>query len=334
MVCSVYFLLVLARDNHAFVVNPYLLSVAALTLLIGLSDYVRLYLACRSSVATLNAVDQRLAVVDVTNNESLLASFADYSIATITAPPIPYRIYLKNKDYLVNLWNLRGSEIGIVPSGIVKDGIPKVILERVNDFGHLSKSDFIGLVVSAARSLADTVGKPMPDSVHVFGLTGFSGVPVYELKMFQKSVLWRQLVLRLNPSPEDARHELAIVKRISAENVDVLAYSPLEEPFVSRGALFYYHANIQTNDELSPIDDFVVRFLESTSTSDFANYFNKFFAGLKSVAKVYDSIGDYSVMTIAEAFAAMHDRLPPTYVLDLRSVPYSMTSDEVSVSVK
>ena len=328
---TVYFLLVLSRDSQTFTVNPYLLSLAALTLLMGSFDFISLYFACRSSVGTLNVVDQRLDIADMTNNESLLASFADYSIASVTAPPIPYRIYLKNKEYLVNLWHQRMTKNNLFSSINKAGNIPEVVLEDVITFGHLSKDDFLNLILSAARSLAETARKPMPNSVRVSSLIGLSGIPVFEIKMFQKGVLWRQLVLRLNSSSESAKNELAILKRISAENVDVISYSPLEEPFVSQGALFYYHANIQTNDELSSLDDFVIHFLDSPKPRNFTNYFNKLFTGLKNVAKVYDSIEDYSVMSIAEISTEMQNRLPPMYVLDLRTMPYSLNGDELCV---
>lgn len=328
----VYILLVIGRDKNTIMVDPYLISLAALTFVMGLIDYVKLYIACQSSVALLNEVDRRLDKGNERNDESLLADFTDYSIATVTAPPVPYRIYLRHKEYLIALWSQRQQEKSLDETKFVVSGESGVVFEGVSSFGHMTKKQFESLVNDAAKSLAEQASRSMPIPVIVSVLRGFSGVPVFELKLYQDGVLWRQLVLRLHFPPQNAHKELLTVKRISRENADVIAYCPLEEPFVSQGALFYYHANIQTNDELYPIDEFVLRFLRESNQIDFSNYFSKLLQGLLSVVKVYEGIEDYTTISLAQALPTMLTLLPPMYILDLRSKHYDFSDGMLTVS--
>jgi hypothetical protein len=53
------------------------------------------------------AVDRRLERIDGSHLEPLLAVFSDYGVATASAPPIPTRVYTREKDRLNDAWSKR-----------------------------------------------------------------------------------------------------------------------------------------------------------------------------------------------------------------------------------
>jgi len=332
---SVYLLLVLSSSGSPIVVNPYLLSLAAFTLAMGILDYIRVYVGCKRSAELLFAVDERLDRVDVEAMDTLLANFADYSIASVTAPPIPYGIYTTHRPYLIELWDQRQSgQSSIPPVRLVEGYSPTIVLDENALPAHISRERLLDLLRQVAVTLSEQSGKQqLPTSVAVARLPGLSGTPVLEIQFFQGSRLWRQLVLRLHESVAAARRELEAVKKISSENVELLTYRPIEEPFISQGALFYYHANIQTNDELLHADDFAEQFFRG-DLADFEGHFERFLEGLRSLSKAYDAVSDYSVMPVSEMLPKFLENVPPSYVIDLRTMALELEGTSVRIPVK
>ncbi len=330
---AAYVLLVLAPTEPGLRLNPYVISLGALTLVLATADHSRLYLACRSAVSLLLEVDRRLDKVDIKSAPALLANFADYSVASVLAPPIPLSVYLRNHEYLRRLWAER---VGTASKGKSEVAQQSTTVPVEVDEGAvppwLSKATLVELLQEAAADLARAAGKPLPGRIEVARITSLSGTPVFDIKVYQGSLLWRELILRLLRSVEDARKELAVVERITNENVDVIAYCPFREPYISRGALFYYHANIQTNDQLFHIHDFVVEFLSSPK-NDFDSYFMKMLAGFRSVCRVYEGMTDkYGLRNVADELARVHQSVPPSFVLDLRRVDYRVTGKEITAA--
>ncbi len=317
--------------SHSLIDRLVLLFVASNIFIFVIIDYINVYLSCKSSIMLLHEVDQLLDRVDVSNYDTLLANFADYSVATLNAPPIPYNLYIRHHSYLKDLWRQR---LGKMDANTHIQGVSVESLlfnydEHILPSWILSK-DFSSLIRSAAIDMSRSSDKPLPSKLSISRLHGYSGTPVYEIKMYQGNILWRQLVLRLHDSPAKARAELDIVRRITSEMADVISYTPLEEPYISKGALFFYHANIQTNDQLCSIYSFVERFID-TEANDFNDYFNKMFMGIKSVSKAYNNIRDFKLETFANTFSRINWGMPPAYILDLRKGEYTIDDNLIKI---
>lgn len=75
----------------------------ALSTLIAL-DLLGQALAWRTAASEAERVDRRLDTTNETSLEPMLAIVADYAVATVSAPPIPDRIYQGEKERLNELW--------------------------------------------------------------------------------------------------------------------------------------------------------------------------------------------------------------------------------------
>lgn len=324
-----FLFLVVLPGAGRLIMNPYVVCLGAFTVLSGLVGYLETLLSCHSGVDLLLAVDQRLDKADIDSLDVLLANFADYCVASIIAPPIPFYIYKKNQTHLREMWDQRlkakngGGKQLLIPTQVSVELDDRKLPPWVN------KQDLLDIIQLAADELACLSEKRSVSRVTVGRLAGLSGVPVFDIKVYSDKMLWRQLVLRLHRSAHDAKHELDIVKKISQENADVITYVPFDEPFISRGALFFYHSNIQTDDQLVYAHEFVLEYIRSGAT-EFDNYFTKMLYGLKSVSRVYDRItGKYDLVTFQEMLPSLMDSLPPTFIIDLRSARYNATNGDL-----
>jgi hypothetical protein len=82
------------------------LLVAVLSLLIS-ADVLGHALSWHSSSQLANRVDHALDSVDLERVDALMAAFADYGVATSSAPPIPTDLYEKMRDRLNRSWQER-----------------------------------------------------------------------------------------------------------------------------------------------------------------------------------------------------------------------------------
>jgi len=332
-----YVLLVTRPEENLKILNPYLLTLGALTFILGLVDYFNIWLSCKSAVNLLTEVDQRLEKIDIDNFEILLANFADYGIASVTAPPIPFKSYKQNQKRLKELWDQRIGKIEEKRSEALLS-VPssaRPIIELADSIipSWITKENFSTLLFSVSGELSNrATGNYSINKITVVKIESLSGVPVFDIQLFCDDVLFRHLILRLHKDPDKARKELGIIKKISDEGVDLVSYTPLEEPFISQGALFYYHVDIQTHDQLFHINDFVISFLENSSP-DFESYFNKMLLGFKTIANVYEKIsGNYSPKSLSDCLTNMKQSLPPTYILDLRQMQLEVKDNFLTVS--
>lgn len=330
-----YALLVTRPDPSVKVLNPYLLTLGALTFILGLVDYFNVWLACKSSVSLLTEVDQRLEKIDIDNFEILLANFADYGIASVTAPPIPFKSYKQNQKRLKELWDQRIGKIEQQRAetilSVSANSRPSIELEDSIIPIWISKDKFSHLLFAASGELSNQTNYSTT-KITVSKIESLSGVPVFEILLYRNEIVFRHLILRLHSDAEKAKKELGIIKKISNESPDLVSYTPLEEPFISQGALFYYHADIQTHDQLLHIQDFVISFFENSSP-DFENYFNKMFAGFTNIANVYEKIsGSYSPQPLTDSFAKISQSLPPSYILDLRKSTLEVKDNSIIIS--
>jgi len=331
-----YVLLVTRPATNIRVLNPYLMTLGALTFIIGLMDYLNVWLACRSSCSLLSEVDQRLEKINIENFEILLANFADYGIASVTAPPIPFKSYKKNQKRLKELWRQR---IGVFEKqksealySVSISSRPTVDLNDSIIPVWISKDKFLNILFEVAGVLSNRTNNYSITKIAVIKIESFSGVPVFDIQLFSDEIVFRHLILRLHKDSLNAKKELAIIKRISDESVDLISYTPLEEPFISQGALFYYHADIQTHDELYFIHDFVISFFEN-SLPDFESYFNKMFSGFKNIAYVYEKIsGNYSLKSLSDSYSRICQLLPPTFIIDIRKTILDIRDNSIIIS--
>jgi len=331
VICVSLFFFGIDLWSHNNSINIYPLVLASVIFAWGMIDYMYVYSHCKSSAILLHEVDQRLDNVDVWSHDALLANFADYSIATLTAPPIPYKLYLKHHSYLKGLWSQRLSGKNDITHNEGVDLNDLLIdFEKYIIPPWIEENAFLNLLQSAAIEMSKISDKPLPSKMAVNRQPGYSGTPVFEIKLYQGNMLWRQLILRLHKTPEKAKAELDIVRKISNEMVDVVSYCPLEEPFISQGALFYYHANIQTNDQLYYVNEFVENYI-TTGAVDFDSYFNKMFQGFRSVSKAYNNIRDCKLETFANSFSTINWGMPPAYILDLRQVKYELLDNVLKI---
>jgi hypothetical protein len=315
--------------------NPFLVAIGGILLIYGLFNYFNGWFDCKSSAELLSEVDQRLEKIDIENIEVLLANFADYGIATVTAPPIPYKIYIKNKKRLNDLWNQRIENNKL--QGIKKlqnaSILPHLKIELSDSIipNWISKDNFYHLLSAATSELATRAGSPIITKLAVFKMDGYSGVPVFDIRLFNNESIFRHLILRLHKSAENAKYELTIVKRLSDEGVDLVSYIPLEEPYISYGALFYYHVNLQTHDQLVHINDYVISFFDNSST-DFEIYFNKMFSGFRNIAIVYEKItGNYLPQPFSSSYNEICKSIPPSYILDLRKMNFTFINNSIVI---
>jgi len=314
-----YVLLVTRSSNSTGVFNPYLLSLGSLTFFLGLVDYFHIWFASTSAVKLFDEVDHRLENINIEKIEVLLANFADYGIASISAPPIPFKLYKKNHMRLKELWDERIEKLE-------QDKIVLPISERpaieLNDDiipNWIQKEQFLALLFSVSGELSNRAGNYKINKIITTKIHSLSGVPVFDVQLLSSNMVFRHLILRLHDKPEEAKKELQIIKKISDESVDLVSYTPLEEPFISQGALFYYHANIQTHDQLFHIHDFIMTFINSDAT-DFDNYFNKMFLGFKTISIVFEKITEnYSPIPLSSAIDKIYKILPPYFIIDARN---------------
>jgi hypothetical protein len=332
---SAYGVLAAEAGSKNPVINPYLLSLGAITLISGLLGYVETAISCRSSVELLLELDKRLESLDLQSPDALLANFADYSIASVAAPPIPFVLYKKHHSYLRRLWSLRSgretTSTRAQPPEPVTDA--SIECDPVILPAWLKETDFRRLIREATQQLVAVSEGRTVTQIKVHRMPGLSGVPVYDIEIYSESILWRQLVLRLHRGADEARSELAIVKKLTNESADLVAYVPVEEPFVSQGALFYYHANIQTHDQLMSLDDFVNAFFQrSGPPEEFDRYFLKMLSGLRTVARCCDDISnEYQVRSASRIADTARNELPPEFIIDLRTAAYRISENDLEI---
>lgn len=315
-----YLLLMLRHEYNITFINPYLLTLGALTLILGMIDYFNTWFACKTSVNLLSEVDQRLEKIDIEKTDILLANFADYSIASVIAPPIPSRVHKKNRERLRELWKQRMTDQVIQQSPPLHEQSQSPEI-RIPDYiipSWISKSDFIHLLSSIAYELSKKSNHYQINKVVVSKIISYGNIPVFDIQLLTNNTVFRHLILRLHKDIKEAKKELQIIKRISDESIDLVSYIPLEEPFISQGALLYYHVDIQTHDQLSHIDEYVLGYLKNTQ-NDFSNYFHKMLSGFTNIATVYEKLShNYSIKSLSDLCDEYLEILPPEYIIDLR----------------
>lgn len=332
LVCVVIYLILAAEagSGHA-ILNPYPVSLGGLILVMGILGYAETALFCKSAVTSLFELDRRLNTVDLTSSEATLANFADYCIAGVSAPPIPFSLYRRHHSYLRRMWALRSARPALSSEVDAPISIPEVEYAHAIVPTWMTDQGFSSLIRDAVREMVVVAKRMRVSKIVAIWIPGLSGTPVYDVRIYIDSMLWRQVVLRMHSNAETAKRELAIVKMIGRESADLVSYVPVEEPFVSRGALFYYHANIQTNDQLLPLNEFVEHYF-SSSDATFDSYFLRMLGGLRLVAKCFDNLSvEYSVMDSRRVISSLQLALPPKYVIDLRRHPYEHSGNNLTI---
>jgi hypothetical protein len=301
----------------------YTIALAFLTVLAVLADDIESCLSCMSASKRLYELDARLQRVDDKAVETILAAFADYSVATAVAPPIPSGIYEKAKPHLAELWQARqmkGTPLGLETVS-QRVGTPINIEIELNE---RTLPVWLGamLVRQAIRTITTRVCPSGTTDIRASlrPLLGFSGTPVFNLDIVSGKRLIFKLVLRFHRSRDEAAREIELVKKISSTGIDAVCYTVLEDALTESGIVVYYHAQHQTQEDVSTLQTFLrgaVLQSDQQLVSAFAE--KKLYSGFASVATVYETLTtEYIGRPISELLSKYKKDWLPDFIIDGR----------------
>jgi hypothetical protein len=288
----------------------YIVGGLSIIIFFVLNDDYESYTSCIAASKLFKEVDSRLAKLE--SIEELFSSFGDYSVAALMSTPIPTTLYKKKKDLINDLWlQIRTNPVTSKTNEFLNelDAITRQPSQSnsVEDFGI----DWVVLQLKSKLIHSDRKG-----SDKIMKMQGWSGNPVFEVILSENSKEVYQLIVKFFSNKNEIKKELNIIKRLNEIGTDLLCYTLLEDDFVSKNVLVYYHATHRTQEQMIPLSIYFQNvFLNNHEFNRFCLRLTDF---VTSVTNTLDKIDPgYKISTVKEYIDQLKDDLPPNYILDL-----------------
>lgn len=256
-------------------------------------------LSARRASQLLHSVDRRLEHSDAASLSSLLATFADYAVATAIAPPLSTKRYKKRRDELNGLWEKRSRKF---ESSAEED--VDLVVDATGDFAAVVKS-CLSKKLSAPEKELEIKMAPMPE--------GHSGARIFKLDVMRNGRKALTLVGKQHQEAVTARDDLKRALMIGGRGFDCFARVAFDN--LIDNTVFYYHGEHETQEVMQPLGEILK---SARATAELPKITRSMQAGLTKLVTIFSSEGEAKVASAEKYRKLLLDYWPPRHFMDIR----------------